>query len=90
MSTTGQLLVGLAMLVGVVGVVVPVLPGLLLSWAAGLIWVWQDGGGPARVLVGVVLTGLLVAGTGAKYLLPARTASGRASWRCARRRPSRR
>src|SRR6476659_3533498 len=76
MSTTGELLIGLAMVVGVVGVVVPVLPGLLMSWAAGLVWVWQDGGGPARILVAVVLTGLLVAGTGAKYLLPARSASG--------------
>jgi uncharacterized protein YqgC (DUF456 family) len=76
MSTTGQLLVGLVMVAGVVGVVVPVLPGLLLSFAAGLVWVWQDGGGPTRVLVGVVLTGLLVAGTSAKYLLPARSATG--------------
>jgi uncharacterized protein len=76
MSTAGQLLVGLAMLVGVVGVVVPVLPGLLLAWAAGMVWVWQDGGGTLRVLVGVVLTGLLVAGTGAKYVLPARSAGG--------------
>lgn len=76
MSTSAQLLVGLVMLVGVVGVVVPVLPGLLLAWAAGLVWVWQDGGGPGRAAVGVVLTALLVAGTGAKYVLPARSASG--------------
>ena len=76
MSTAGQLLVGLAMVVGVVGVVVPVLPGLLLCWAAGLLWVWLDGGGPTRIVVGVVLTGLLVVGTGAKYLLPARSAGG--------------
>ena len=74
MSSSGQLLVGAVMVVGVVGVVVPVLPGLLLAWAAGLLWVWQDGGGPVRVAVGVVLTALLVAGTGAKYVLPARTA----------------
>ncbi len=76
MSTSAQLLVGLVMLVGVVGVVVPVLPGLLLAWAAGLVWVWQDGGGPGRIAVGVVLTALLVAGTGAKFVLPARSASG--------------
>src|SRR5689334_15440972 len=76
MSTSAQLLVGLVMVVGVVGVVVPVLPGLLLAWAAGLVWVWQDGAGPARVAVGGVLTVLLVAGTGAKYVLPARSASG--------------
>lgn len=76
MSTSGQLLVLLVMLCGVVGVVVPVLPGLLLAWAAGLVWVWQDGGGPTRVVVGVLLTVLLVVGTGAKYVLPARTATG--------------
>jgi uncharacterized protein YqgC (DUF456 family) len=76
MSTSAQVLVGLVMLVGVVGVVVPVLPGLLLAWAAGLVWVWQDGGGAGRVTVGVVLTALLVVGTGAKYVLPARSASG--------------
>ena len=76
MSTAGQLLVGLVMLVGVVGVVVPVLPGLLLVWAAGLVWVWQDGAGAGRVAVGVLLTVLLVVGTLAKYLLPARSASG--------------
>jgi uncharacterized protein YqgC (DUF456 family) len=76
MSTSAQLLVGLLMVVGVVGVVVPVLPGLLLTWAAGLVWVWQDGGGPVRVVVGVVLTALLLGGTAAKYVLPARSASG--------------
>ncbi len=76
MSTSAQLLVGLVMLVGVAGVVVPVLPGLALVWAAGLVWVWQDGGGPTRVVVGVLLTGLLVLGTAAKYVLPARSATG--------------
>ena len=64
------------MVVGVAGVVVPVLPGLLLVWAAGIVWVWLDGGGPARIVVGVLLTGLLVVGTVAKYVLPARSATG--------------
>ncbi len=64
------------MLVGVVGVLVPVLPGLLLVWAAGVAWVWLDGAGPLRIAVGVLLTLMLVAGTVAKYVLPARTASG--------------
>ena len=64
------------MLVGIVGVVVPVLPGLLLAWAAGMVWVWQDGGGPVRGTVGVLLTLLLIGGTVAKYVLPARSATG--------------
>ncbi len=75
MSTSGQLLVLLVMLVGLVGVVVPVLPGLLLVWAAGVVWAWQDGGGPVRWSIAGVLTVLFVAATAATYVLPARSAS---------------
>jgi uncharacterized protein YqgC (DUF456 family) len=75
-STGAELIVLLVMLVGVVGVLVPFLPGLLLVWAAGVAWVWFDGHGPAHLVVGVVLTGLLTVGIVAKYVLPARSASG--------------
>lgn len=74
-SASGELLVLLVMLVGLVGVVVPVLPGLLLIWGAGVGWAWADGGG-WRWAVAALLTLLLVAGTVAKYALPARSASG--------------
>jgi uncharacterized protein YqgC (DUF456 family) len=73
---SGQLLVALVMLVGLVGVVVPVLPGLLLVWAAGVAWAWLDGGGWVRWGVVVVMSGLLVGATVAKYALPARSAAG--------------
>ena len=76
MSTGAELLVLMVMLVGVVGVLVPFLPGLVLVWAAGIAWVWFDGHGPAHLVVGVVLSGLLAVGIVAKYLLPARSASG--------------
>lgn len=76
MSASAELLVAAAMLVGIIGVFVPVLPGLLLIWAAGLVWVWQDGAGVVRVAVGVALTALLVIGSVAKYVLPARSAAG--------------
>jgi uncharacterized protein YqgC (DUF456 family) len=72
----GELSIALVMLVGIVGVLVPVLPGLVLVWAAGVAWVWLDGGGPGRIAVGVLLTLLLVVGTVAKYALPARSATG--------------
>jgi uncharacterized protein len=75
-STGAELLVLLVMLVGVVGVLVPFLPGLVLVWAAGIAWVWFDGHGPAHLFVGMVLTGLLAVGIVAKYVLPARSASG--------------
>jgi uncharacterized protein YqgC (DUF456 family) len=71
----GELLVALVMLVGIAGVVIPVLPGLVLVWAAGVGWVWLDGGGPGRIAVGVVLTALLAVGTVLKYALPARSAT---------------
>ncbi len=73
---SGELLIALVMIAGIVGVVVPVLPGLVLVWVAGLAWVWLDGAGPARIATGVLLTVLLVVGTVAKYALPARSATG--------------
>jgi uncharacterized protein YqgC (DUF456 family) len=76
MSGAGELLVGLVMALGLVGVVVPVLPGLLLIWAAGVAWAWLDGGGAVRWTVAVVLTVLLLAGTTMKYALPARSVAG--------------
>lgn len=76
MSAATEVLVLLVMLVGLVGTVVPVLPGLVLVWGAGMVWVWQDGGGTARWVVAGLLTALLVVGTVAKYVLPARSASG--------------
>ena len=76
MSAAGELLVGLVMVLGLVGVVVPVLPGLLLVWAAGVAWAWLDGGGVLRWSVAAVLTVLLVAGTVLRYVLPARSATG--------------
>lgn len=70
-------LVAAVMAAGLVGVVVPLLPGLLLIWAAGLWWALADGGGPARWTVLGVMAALLVAGTVAKYVLPARSAAAR-------------
>ncbi|NHC46228.1 DUF456 domain-containing protein [Motilibacter aurantiacus] len=68
-------LVALAMLVGLVGVLVPVLPGLAVIWAAGLVWAWlEDGVAPWLVLAAV--TAVLGAGTTAKYVLPARALRG--------------
>lgn len=38
MDAAGLVLVGLVIAVGLVGIVIPVLPGLPLSWAAVLVW----------------------------------------------------
>jgi uncharacterized protein len=76
-SDGAQALVGLVMVAGIVGILLPVIPGLLLIWAAGLWWTIADGGGPARWTVFAVMTVLLAVGATAKYVLPARSAAAR-------------
>ena len=73
----GTLLVGLVMVVGLVGVVVPVLPGTALVLAAGVAWaaLVVDGGAGRWVVVGV-MTVLFVAGLVLKYALPGRRLAG--------------
>jgi len=70
----GEVLLALVMLVGLVGVLLPVLPGLALIEVAGLAWVWLDGGGVARWTVFALMSAAVLAGTVAKYALPARSA----------------
>ena len=54
MSGVGVLLVGLAIAVGIVGVVVPVLPGALLVWAAIAVWAFAVGSATAWAVLAVV------------------------------------
>jgi uncharacterized protein len=77
LSDGSQTLVGLLMVAGIVGVLLPVLPGLLLILAAGLWWTIADGGGAARWTVFAVLVALFAVGTVVKYVLPARSAAAR-------------
>jgi len=69
--TSTELLVGLAVIVGVIGVVVPVLPGSLLILGAVLVWALQDGSGTAWTVFAVV-TVLLATGAIVKYAVPGR------------------
>jgi uncharacterized protein YqgC (DUF456 family) len=66
-----ELLVALAILVGLVGIVVPVLPGTLLILAAVLIWATEDGSGTAWTVCAIATT-LLVVGAVVKYTIPGR------------------
>ena len=73
----GSLLVGLVMLVGLVGVVVPVLPGTALVLAAGVGWaVLVVEGGTGRWVVVGVMAALFLAGLVLKVVLPGRRLSG--------------
>jgi uncharacterized protein YqgC (DUF456 family) len=71
MSTAGLVLVGLAIATGIVGVVVPVLPGALLTWAAIAVWALIVASTTAWTVF--VLATLLIGGAQiVKYLVPGR------------------
>ena len=71
MSTGGIVLVALAIAVGLVGIVVPFLPGIVLVLGAIAVWAVVEHTVVSWVTLGVV-TALLVATTLIKYLWPAR------------------
>ena len=66
-----EFLVALAIAVGLVGIVVPVLPGSVLVLGAVLVWAWATGGATAW-LVFAVAAAILVVGGVVKYLVPNR------------------
>src|SRR5450631_2221512 len=61
----------LMMAVGLVGIVVPVLPGLTLIWAAVLLWAAEAQTSTGWVILGVA-TALALSGLVLQYLLPGR------------------
>src|SRR3954447_14418215 len=68
-------LVAVAMAVGVVGTIVPVVPGLALVWAAALVYGLGAGFSAVGVVAFTVITGLALAGIATGYLMPQRAAA---------------
>jgi uncharacterized protein len=71
------ILVAVAMAVGVVGTLVPLLPGLLLVWGAGLVYGLAEGFGAVGVVAFTLMTLMALAGVAAGWMVPQR-AAGRA------------
>ncbi len=71
MDPFGEVLVGLVILIGLLGIVLPILPGLLLEVGAVLVWAFVEGGGSAWSVAAAVVV-VAVAGTWVKYLIPGR------------------
>jgi len=69
--TATNVIVLLAMLVGTVGIVVPVLPGLFVVWGATLVWAFERQDGPGWLVFGIA-TVLYAVGLVAQYLVPGR------------------
>ena len=63
---------GLVVLAGVLGVLIPVLPGLLLCWLGVLFWALLGDGNGGRWAVLGFATVIAAAGTVVKYLWPGR------------------
>jgi uncharacterized protein YqgC (DUF456 family) len=66
-----EVLVAAAIALGIVGILVPVLPGSILVVGAILVWAWTVGGASAWTVFAVA-TGLVAAGAVVKYVLPGR------------------
>lgn len=71
MNAGGLVLVALGIAVGLAGILVPLLPGTLLVWAAIAVWSFIERDTASWVVLGIA-TALLGAGVLIKYLWPAR------------------
>jgi len=73
-STSAALAIGcgLGILAGIVGVVIPVLPGLLLCWGSVLVWALFSGAGSGGWIVLGLATVWTVLGLVVKYAWPGR------------------
>ncbi len=66
------LISGIAVLAGLLGVVLPIVPGLVLCWAGVLFWTLFAHAGPIRWAVLAVATVFAAGGTVVKYRWPGR------------------
>ena len=69
MDIPGLILVGLAIAVGLIGIVVAALPGLILVWGAVAVWAFVEKT-PLAWVVLVIATVLTVGGQTVKYTVP--------------------
>jgi len=71
LSTIGEVLVGVVILAGLAGIVLPILPGLALTVGAVLIWALVEASAIAWVIFAICF-GIGAAATVIKYLIPGR------------------
>ncbi len=76
MDTFGIFLVGLAMVIGIIGTIVPFLPGLPIVWAAALVYGGVAGFGTVGWICFVLITGVGISGLVAGVSVPKRHVEG--------------
>lgn len=79
MSPVAEVLIGLIMAVGIVGTLIPVLPGLFLVWGAGLVWAIFDGADTTHWIIFSVMTVFFLVGIGLSFYLPAKSSKDNSS-----------
>ena len=82
MDLNVDVIVGVAMAVGLIGTFVPLLPGLPVIIAAAFVWVIADGPDPGHWIVFAIVGAVAGAGMAIGATMPARGASaaGASSW----------
>ena len=70
-----ELIVGLVMAAGLVGIVLPFIPGLPLIWGAALVYGLVEGFGTTGTVAMIVITLFLIGGVTAKIVVPQRRAA---------------
>lgn len=71
MSAGSELLIAFVMAIGILGTVLPFIPGLALVWFAGALWAYFDGGNGTRMWLLAIMTLFAVIGYAMQFLLPA-------------------
>lgn len=74
MSLTGEIIVAIAILIGIAGVILPVLPGVLLIFGAIAVWAFVEGTTTGWVVLAIA-TAVLAITTYVKYSWPGRKMS---------------
>lgn len=69
MSTGGEILIALVMAIGLIGVLLPILPGLFVIGGVAVFWAVAEGTATAWVIVSVMIA-VLATGTYLKYRVP--------------------
>ncbi|QBS41878.1 DUF456 domain-containing protein [Nocardia sp. CS682] len=71
MSAAGEVIVGLVVLVGLLGIIIPILPGVILIFGAIAVWAFVTGGATAWTVFAVSAALLVLSGV-IKYTWPGR------------------
>ncbi|WP_436527579.1 DUF456 domain-containing protein [Actinoplanes sp. HUAS TT8] len=72
-GTAVNVIAGVLIVAGVIGVILPIIPGLLLSWAGVLVWaLLADTGGTVKWVILGVATVIAALGLVIKFLWPGR------------------